>query len=342
MKKYTYYIGVDVSKNSLDVFVLNQHESKLFHLCIDNDQKGLKRLKQELKKHCISPQKTLLCLENTGSYAYLVSHWGIKNAFNVWVENAMVIKRSQGLVRGKNDKIDAYRIAMYALRFEDKHTLWQPPRKAISVLQQLNAARKRLINTLTRLKVPLKENALIYPKQERKIVERYYANVFKQLKNSIKKIEEERDQLIKNDPQLAKMHAVITSVDGVGPQIAAALIVSTNEFKHLDNAKSLACYSGVAPFEHTSGISVRSRSRVSHLANKNLKCLLHMGALSALKSSSELREYYDRKVAEGKAKMLVINAIRNKLIARIFACVKQNRMYEKEYVRKPVSSTPQL
>ena len=77
------------------------------------------------------------------------------------------------------------------------------------------------------------------------------------------------------------------------------------------------------------GSSVHLRSRVSHLANKCTKTLLHMAALSPIRMAGEMKEYYQRKVAEGKNKMSVINAIRNKLILRVFACVRNNKVYQK-------------
>ena len=333
MKNHAYYIGVDVSKKTLDISVLKR-QKKLFHLRVSNDQKGLKALKQELKKHRVEPKETLLCLENTGFYGYNLSCWAVKNSYHVWLENAIAIKRSLGLVRGKNDQVDSYRIALYAFRFEDKCTLWQPPRKSIRILQQLTVTRTRLMKSLVSLKVPLKENALIFPKDERNIVERCCSNALKALEKSIKEVEKKIDQLIKEDTNLSRIKEIVTSVDGVGNQIATALIVATNEFKDIRNERKLACYAGVVPFEHTSGTSIRGKTRVSHLANKPLKSLLHMGAMSAVQNSCEMSKYYERKVAEGKPKMVVINAIRNKLISRICVCVKQNRMYEKNYTRK--------
>lgn len=67
------------------------------------------------------------------------------------------------------------------------------------------------------------------------------------------------------------------------------------------------------------------------MADKNMKKLLHMGAVVAIQYSEEIRAFYDRKRAEGKNKMSIINAVRNKLISRVFACVKNKRMYEKSY-----------
>ena len=333
MKKYEHYIGVDVSKKTLDINVLKGKE-KLFYLRVGNDEKGLQVLGKELKRYGIVAKKALLCLENSGFYGYNLSCWAVQNSYPVWLENAFAIKRSLGLVRGKSDKVDAYRIALYAARFEDKCKLWQEPRKEIRRLQQLTTTRTRLINSRNRLKTPLKESALIWSKDEQKEIERCCSLALKGLEKSIKEIEKKIDQLIKRDTQLSHMTKIITSVEGVGIQIGIALIIATNEFKEVNKERKMACYAGIAPFAHISGTSVRGKTRVSHLANKSLKSLLHMGALSAIKSSEELGAYYQRKVEEGKPKMVVINAVRNKLISRIYVCIKQDRFYEKKYVRK--------
>jgi transposase len=109
------------------------------------------------------------------------------------------------------------------------------------------------------------------------------------------------------------------------------MIITTNEFKNISDPKKYACYSGVVPFEHTSGSSVRGRTRVSHFANKNTKRLLHMAALSIIRYHGELKTYWLRKIQEGKHKMVILNAIRNKLIQRVFAVVKRGTKYQKFY-----------
>ncbi|WP_029038028.1 transposase, partial [Salinimicrobium xinjiangense] len=93
--------------------------------------------------------------------------------------------------------------------------------------------------------------------------------------------------------------------------------------------RKFACHIGVAPFSFHSGTSQRSKNKVSHRANKKLKTLFHMAALSAIKMKGELRDYFERKIAEGKNKMTVVNAVRAKLINRIFALIRENRQYEK-------------
>ena len=133
--------------------------------------------------------------------------------------------------------------------------------------------------------------------------------------------------------RLAGKFRLPTLLDGVGDITAAYLIVVTNNFKLAKSGKAHACYAGLAPFEYQSGSSVRGRSRVSYFANKSLKSLIHMGAISSLFHSEEMKAYYERKVNEGKHKMVVINAIRNKIIRRIYACVTKGKKYEKNYMR---------
>lgn len=128
-----------------------------------------------------------------------------------------------------------------------------------------------------------------------------------------------------------RLTRLVTSVEGVGIVTCCELLVRTNEFTAFSNAKKIACTAGVAPYEHTSGTSIRGKTRVSHKAHKGLKTLLHLCALASISMEGQMRKYFDRKVAEGKPKMLVINAIRNKLLHRIFAVVRDDVMYEKNY-----------
>jgi len=93
------------------------------------------------------------------------------------------------------------------------------------------------------------------------------------------------------------------------------------------NTKRLASFCGIAPFEYSSGTSVKGKTKVHSMANKQLKRTLHMFALSAVQFNPEMKTYYKRKVAKGKNKLLVINAVRNKLVQRVFACVRDKKEY---------------
>lgn len=123
----------------------------------------------------------------------------------------------------------------------------------------------------------------------------------------------------------------MVSVPGIGPVIATELLITTNEMQTISDPKKLACHAGVAPFEYRSGTSIRGKTKVSHQARKRLKALIHLGAMSAIQVKGELQDYYRRKTGEGKHAMLVLNAVRNKLIHRVCAVVRRGKKYNKKY-----------
>ena len=144
-------------------------------------------------------------------------------------------------------------------------------------------------------------------------------------------IEDEIKMRVLNDSKLSRLYLIITSIKGLSFVSAVKIIISTNEFKKITSAKSLACHSGIAPFQHSSGTSIKGLTRVSHMADKELKILLHLAAVAAISHPGEMKDYYLRKVEQGKHKMKVINNVRNKLVHRVYACVKNDRIYQNNY-----------
>jgi transposase len=151
---------------------------------------------------------------------------------------------------------------------------------------------------------------------ENKLMKTHSVNALRGLKKNLEVLEAKINSLIKSDEALKKQYKIITSVDGDGPITAINMIVVTNEFKDISEAKKFACYSGVVPFQYTSGTSVNSKSKVSKMANHQMKTLLHMAALSSLRIKGEMQDFFNRKIEQGKNKMSVINAIRNKIVLR--------------------------
>ena len=149
----------------------------------------------------------------------------------------------------------------------------------------------------------------------------------KLIKGQIEQTEKQIEAAIKDDDQLQTTLRLLCSIPGIGLVTAVALILATNNFTAFSDSRKFASYCGVAPFEHTYGSSIRGRTKTSHLANKRIKALLGNGAASAIQSDEELKTYFHRKVAEGKPKMVVINAIRAKLINRVFATINRGTEY---------------
>jgi transposase len=329
-----HFIGIDVSKDTLDLsLVVDGKNIQYYHF--KNSTKEIKSTVNKLMKALgATVDDTIFCMEHTGMYNLPLVKWLQSQQGKMWLESGVHIRKTLGLVRGKNDKVDSARIAMYAYTNRHQIRLWKAPRKVIERIAALLSQRSRFTKAKKQLNTANQEQRKFLDKDIMNSLNKYTYKAVVVIDKQIDAIEKEILGLIKEDEQLNRMYQIITSVDGIGFVTASYILVTTNEFININNPKKYACYSGVVPFEHTSGSSVRGRTRVSQMANKNIKTLLHMAALSTIQIKGDLQEYYKRKVAEGKNKMSVLNAIRNKLVLRIFACVNQNREYEKNYYYK--------
>ncbi|MDW7691871.1 transposase [Flammeovirgaceae bacterium SG7u.111] len=325
------FIGIDISKDTIDLALLTSH-GELIDLKWDNDGKALgKGLKSLFREHGLGKEDTLLCAEHTGQFGNKLMEVSLDLGLCLWMESPYSISRSQGMTRGKDDKVDAERIAGYAKRFADKARLVKPTPKTINKLKLLSSERELAMKDLSKYKGQLKQEKGFLDKEYFKEKEKRVKKLIALYKKTVEEIEEQIAQLIEDDPDIKDSFDKIVSVEGVGKQTAIATIVATENFQKFDDPKKFACHIGCAPFRYVSGSSIRSRNKVSQKANKDLKKIFHMAALSTLRTKGELRKYYDRKVEEGKHKMSVINAIRSKLVHRIFAVINQNRKYEKIY-----------
>ncbi len=326
MGSYSFFVGVDVSKATLD-FCLARPGGQPLHFKVSNDRAGYsKALRQLSAVPGFTCGSCLLCMEYTGLYLYRAAIFFKQKGVTVWVVNAASIKQGTGTVtRGKDDKVDAARISEFAYRFHDRCTPWEPPREAVRQLAELQAAREQLKRAAHLIRVGTRERRAATGIKG--VNERGMEAVLRRITEEIKAVERKSRELIKADPVLARLHKLITSVKGVADITAIAIIVATNEFRKFRTARKFACHAGCAPFPHSSGTSVSGRSKVSHKADKRLKSLLHQCAVAAISSKGDLRDYYLRKQAEGKHKLLVINAVKGKLIQRIYACVRDGRIW---------------
>jgi transposase len=324
-----HYVGIDVSKATLDFAVCSEGKIILQLQC-ENNKKGIvKTVKQLRQIPDFGMTSTVFCMEYTGIYNNLLLDYLLSCKASIWLETALQIKHSQGMKRGKTDAIDAARIAEYSFVHKHKMRLWNPPRKEVKRLRKLITMRGRLVNSVKELKTPVKENIGFVEKDIAQMEASIMKNSIAAMEKAIEKIEMEIHELIRKDPLLKQLFDLMTSIPGIGSIVAINMIVVTDEFKKFDDPNKFSCYAGVVPFDHRSGSSIRGKSKVSHMANKKIKTLLHLAALSAINVKGEIKEYYERKVAEGKNKMSVLNAIRNKLIHRIFAVIKRLTPYQK-------------
>lgn len=325
---YSHFAGIDVSKATFDVTLLVSNTHKRVHKAFSNDLKGFSALLEWLSRQegfCLDT--CLFCMEYTGMYGRKLMYHLLEKGCKLWMEGSLQIKKSLGMTRGKSDKIDSFRIAAYAQTYQGKARIVTTHKKILDQLQDLLSARDRLVKAKKRLLVPIKELTRIDKTQGRNLDIACHPAV-EGLKKAIRRVERRIKDLLKEDPEVGQQYELVTSVKGVGPVLALQLIVYTHCFKKIRNARQLACYAGVAPFVYQSGTSINKGSHTSSFANSTLKSTLHLASVSSIQHNPDLKDYYLRKVSQGKNKMSVINAVRNKLLHHIMATVRSGEKYE--------------
>jgi len=333
MIKFKAFAGIDISKKTFDAALVFPETGLVKHLCFSQTKDGFKAFITWLESYQLNFKETLICMEHTGLYTNGIIAYLMDLKASLWVEMAIKIKRSMGLQRGTDDKASSITIAEYAMRFSDRARFWKPVDTRLSRLKDMIVQRDRIVNALKQLLVPIEEMKSCGEPKEARELERLQAPAINGLNKSKEKIEASIRTYITSQEIINKDIQRMCSIKGVGLQTAASLYAYTKGFTMFENAKQLACYCGVVPFSKSSGTSVRFKPGVSPFANRKLKSLLHLCAMSALRWDKEIKAYYERKIVEGKNKMSIINAIRNKLLLRIFAVIRDQRPYVENYQR---------
>ena len=336
MKKQTgFFLGIDVSKLWFDIslmIIINIQKQPMITDRFDNTIEGLALLKKWLKAQKVTfDENTLLVIENTGIYHRLLWKFFSENNIPIHIGNAAHIKKSFGIARGKNDKIDSQRLCSYAYKNDEELKATSALNPAFLNLKDLITSRTRLKTQLSANKTYLKELKSINDKATQKIMEKVYKMAITGLEKSVDEIEKQIALIIKSDESINNNYKLLLSVPGIGPVTATYILCCTNNFAGKISGKQLACYAGVAPFQETSGKSLKGRNKVHKMANKELKSLLHMCALSAIQYYDEFRKYYDRKETEGKHANSILNAICNKIALRAVAVVNNEKFYVENY-----------
>jgi len=335
MKK-KYFIGIDVSKHTLDVaFIINELSSfsKPVWKQFNNTVQGLQQMKKWLAEIQVPlSEQTIVVIENTGIYHRLL--WQFFSSLNVdiCIENAAQVKWSLGIARGKSDKVDSRRLALYAVRNADRLKPTPALHCAVMPLKDLLTIRNKLLVQTRSLETALKELKHVSTSAaDTAALKKLLQPALKGLQQSLKQTEQKIKDVLKQDDIVYKTYKLLNTIPGIGHITAIYLICCSNLFTMCTNGKQLACYCGVVPFDCQSGISIKGKHHVHKMANKELKRLLHMCALTSIKNHKEFKDYYERKKQEGKHAMSILNAIKNKLVLRVFAVVKNERPYVNNY-----------
>jgi len=317
-------IGIDVSKLTIDAYM----QLSQAHAVFENNTKGFKQLLKWIKKHTTCPMDELLiCFEITGLYSLQLASFLSRNQIGYVMENPIQIKRSMGLVRGKDDKVDSKRIAEYAYMRKDKLKLTTLPSEELIKMQNILALRERMIKQKAGYQASLGEYKRVLIQGQEKDFFQMLNSMLVALKKQILKAEKTLLEIIESSKTLQDQHILLTSIKGIGIILSANILVTTVCFTKFDDSRKYACYCGTAPFNYSSGTSIKGKTKVSQMANKKMKALFNLAARSAIQHDPELKLYFDNRMANGANGMSTINIIRNKIIHRVFAVVKRGTPY---------------
>jgi transposase len=323
MEKFINAIGIDVSKDTIDTHDYLLNTGKQF----TNDQMGFKKMKKWIHAANNQVDGFIICFEHTGIYSLPLAIFLTDEKIAFSMVAGLEIKRSLGIQRGKNDQLDAKRIAHYAFLRRGELKLTHLASKSLLQLKSLLSLREKMVKQRAGFKSAVNEMKQFFTVNENKVWFATQKKLINTLDDQIEKVESAMKQLINQDAHLKKLFSLVTSVKGVGLVLGISFIVYTNGFTSFENWRKFATYSGIAPFEYRSGVSIKGKTKVSPLANRRLKGLLSNAACCAIQHCSEMKQYYNRRIDSGKSKMSTQNIIRNKIVARVFAAVKRQTPY---------------
>ena len=173
-----------------------------------------------LKNASFSMQETLFVFEHTGMYSHLLSIFLTTEKLSFFIASGLDIKRSIGIARGKDDQIDAKRIALYGYRLKEELKPSKLPKNNILRLKSLLSLRTKLNKQRAGFKATLKEQKAIYKTKEYKIIFEVQQKMIVDLSKQIDKINKAMQAIINDSIELKETYKLVTSVKGIGIQTA--------------------------------------------------------------------------------------------------------------------------
>ena len=330
MDKHFYFIGLDIAKETFVASIYHTPDRPvLTKENFSNNPQGYQELIVWLQDNQINTTNCHICLEATGVYSDGVAYSLSAQGYRVTVEPPLRVKRAFHPAGHKTDPVDSRQIAEYAYRFSDRLIPWHPKEEILEKIRQLLSVREQF----TKQKVALKNARNAYQRQKVQVelIQRAHQETLAQLEKQITRIDQELVRLMKENPDLSRKFHYLKSIPGFGLLLSAHLLVMTENFTSINDYPRLAAFIGIVPYQHQSGTSILKKARIRHYGPLACRKLLRLAAQSVATHNMTFRKYYLRKLAEGKAKALVLNNIANKPVKLACALIRDNSRYIKDY-----------
>lgn len=324
-----YSIGIDIADKTFTTSCVTATMQHIFlYQTFDQTVPGWDALIALCHAQQMSSRDVRIIMEATGVYSEKISHYLYQHGFAVYVEPPGKI-RNAFYERGKTDPVDSRQIAEYGFRFQDKLHPWQPKTQIIDQIAVLLTAREQLTSMMTACKNAGHSLACKHHQIESAIT--LYGELVTDFDQRIEKIDREIEKVIQDNPFLDQTVKNILSIRNIGFLLTVNLLVITEGFtQHLEHTQ-IAAYMGICPFEYQSGTSINRRPRSDGAGPARLRKLIYLAAMRLRRNHPEFQKYFERKVAEGKSKRLVLNNISNHALKLICGVIRSGKPYIKNY-----------
>lgn len=328
---WRFIVGIDISKKQLDLCLLDRKTNQQWAYQVSNTDEGFTQLARWLEDHQVGQSEAVLVSEHTGRYGEQLLRWTTETGWPHAVVKTTALQNVGYEHDRKTDGFDARQLAEYGMRFEDRLPLAEAPKPAVGQLRRLQAERRKMVDRRAALKSKLGE-ADFHDADMQRMVQMWNQQV-ELLTSHIDELEARISQLIEEDPALRRRHQTMRTAPGMGP-VLAPLWVSLHAGQQQLSPRKISSRFGFAPHPHRSGSSVRRADRSSGYGNSEVRKVMHQAALSVSTHYPHYQDYYQRKRAEGKKHLVVINNIINKLIRLYCAMWNRREQYDPDHIRK--------
>lgn len=329
--KWRFIVGIDISKDYLDIYLMDRKTMNGYHCQLSNTPKGFTQLARWLTTHGCDRTQTKLISEHTGRYGEHLLRWTTETGWPHAVVKTTALEKVSDEHHRKTDAFDAEELAEYGQRFSDRLPLSGAPSAAVGQIKRLQAERRKMVDRRAALKSKLTE-AAIHDADMSQLVGMWRQQI-ELLTRHIEQLEQTMDELIRQDPGLAERYQTMRTAPGIGP-VTGRFWLTLFAGQDQLNARKISSRFGFAPHGQTSGSSVKSPARSTGYGNSEMRRLMHQAARSVATHHWHYHEYYEQKIDEGKHELVAINNIINKLIRLYCAMWNNQAEYDPKHIQK--------
>ena len=312
-------LGIDIAKEKFDVALFS--EKKLLSSgTFANSASGYKKLHRWLEKK--TSRIVWACMEATGRYGEDLASYLFETGYKVSVVNPARIRKyaDSKLLRNKTDLLDAKVIADFCRTQEPEP--WQPEKPEKSELREISRRLSTLLEERTREKNRFQSGI------KSKVVKSSIEANLDFLNQQIISLEEKMQGHIDQNPDLKEKQQLLISVPGIGKKTATLILGELPSVDRFQHSGQVVAYAGLSPQQRSSGSSVKKKTRLTKIGNRNLKTGLYFPAMTAMKHNPLVTALAFRLEKRDKEKMVIIGAAMKKLLQISYGILKSGMPFD--------------